>query len=495
MHFSQRKSNTLFIGVAIFLSSFFLFSLSVVAGSASADAAESNIGASPTIRKFTSQATTLHSTVDTPPVSITPSIILTDTSTPTPTFDASPTFVPSPTITPSPTFFPSASPTPFPTQRSYLPNLLHDFYIPTYTPTPSPEPILYCDEMTTPIYIPDNNVIGINDDISISDPRLLVSVRIYLDISHSFVGDLKVTLTNLNTSQSVTVIDRPGSVPYGCGNSNIVTILDDGAIQNADDQCASSPQAISGIYLPTQPLGKFIGISAYGTWRLNVSDQYINDTGYLNHWCLETKLSNTMPSPTPAPTPISLPSSAYIDGMTGEDQFYKLDCESRSAVDWAKHFGKNIDELEFLNNLPSSDDPETGFVGYPNGVWGNIPPNDYGVHASPIANLLKEYGLTASSFKSLSWDDLRSEIAADHPVIVWIIGDNFRNIVNGTPHLYTAVSTGNTTVVAPHEHTVVMVGYTPTNVTVLNGYRFFDIPIDQFLDSWSALDFMAVLSR
>ena len=436
----------------------------------------------------------LQLTGDTPLVTIAPSVILTDTSTPTPTFEVSPTLTSTPTITASPTLFPSATPTPFPTQLSYLPNLLHDFFIPTYTPTPTPEPVLYCDDLSAPIFIPDNNDAGINDDISISDSRLLVNARLYLDINHSYVGDLKITLTNLNTSQSVTVIDRPGSPPYGCGNSDIVTILDDGAIQPADDQCASSPHAISGIYLPTQPLGRFTGNSALGTWRLNVSDQYMNDTGYLNHWCLETILSDKMPPPTPAPTPVSLPSSAYIDGMTGQDQFYKLDCESRSAVDWARHFGKSIDELEFLNHLPTSDDPEIGFVGYPNGIWGNIPPNDYGVHAPPVANLLKVYGLTASSYKSLSWDDLRSEIAAGRPAIVWIIGDNFRNIVNGTPHLYTAMSTGNTSIVARYEHTVVLVGYTPSNITVLNGYRFFDIPIDQFLDSWSALDFMAVLS-
>lgn len=495
MQIRQQKSINLFIGAVIFFGVLFLFSLPVVAGSANADGVKSFVGASPTNQKNTDEVGTLQSIVDTPQVSITPSIIITDTLTPTPTFDASPTFTLTPTTTPSPTLLPTATPTPYPTRVAYLPNLLHDFFIPTYTPTPSPEPILFCDNLSAPISIPDNSDAGINNDISISDSRLLVSVRLYLDISHSYVGDLKVTLTNLNTMQSITVIDRPGSLPYGCGNSDIVTILDDGAIQYADDQCASSPQAISGIYLPSQPVGKFTGNTAYGTWRLNVSDQYINDTGYLNHWCLETKLSNTMPPPTPAPTPVSLPSSAYIEGMTGENQFYNLDCESRSAVDWARHFGKNISELEFLSRLPSYDDPEIGFVGYPDGVWGNIPPNDYGVHAPPVANLLQMYGLTASSYKSLSWDDLRAEIAAGKPAIVWIIGDNVRNIVNGTPHLYTAASTGNTTVVAPHEHTVILVGYSPSDVTVLNGYRFFDIPIDQFLNSWSALDFMAVLSR
>ena len=165
------------------------------------------------------------------------------------------------------------------------------------------------------------------------------------------------------------------------------------------------------------------------------------------------------------------------------------------GLDWAKHFGFNIDEIDFLNHLPTSNDPELGFVGNPTGVWGNIPPSDYGVHAAPVASLLRDYGLTAASFKSLSWDDLRSEIASNRPVIVWIIGDNFRNIVNGTPHYYIASTTGNTTVVAPYQHTVILVGYSPTSVTVLNGSKIMDVSLTQFLDSWSVLDFMAVLAR
>jgi subtilisin-like proprotein convertase family protein/uncharacterized protein YvpB len=495
MQFHNNKSVNLFASILIVLGFLFLFSLLIVAVPASANPSQYDLSLIPTNPPLSGQPGNPQYVDESISPLITGSIVLTDTATPTPTFEITPTSSRTPTSTSSPTLAPSATPTPLPTQLAYLPNLFHDFFNPTYTPTPSPVPILYCDHLGSPISIPDNNSAGINDDISISDPRLLVNVRLYLDISHTYVGDLKVTLTNLTTAQKITVIDRPGSPPYGCGNSDIVTILDDSAIQPADEQCASAPHAISGIYLPTQILGTFSGNSVQGTWRLNVSDQYINDTGYLNHWCLETKLADRMPPPTPAPTPVSLPSNAFISGMSGQDQFYKLDCESRSAVDWALHFGKNINELDFLENLPSSDDPETGFVGNPNGTWGNIPPNDYGVHAPPVAKVLNEYGLNASPFKSLTWDDLRAEIAAGNPAIVWIIGDNTRDIVNGTPHFYTSISTGTTTVVAPYEHTVVLVGYSPSNVTVLNGYRFFDIPLDQFLDSWSALDFIAILAR
>ena len=398
-------------------------------------------------------------------------------------------------ITDTQTSTPTETPTPHPPQFSYFPYLVREIFIPTDTPGPTPESVLFCDSLTHPVSIPDNDANGVNDDIAISDGRVLVSVSLYLDISHSWVGDLVVRLNHQNSGVSITTLDRPGSPPLGCGNNDVVAILDDGAAQPADDKCASYPHAISGIYLPSQELRTFSSESAYGTWQLNVSDQYQNDTGALNHWCLEAKLADTMPAPTPTPTPISLPSDAYVSGMSGQDQQLALDCESRSAVDWAKHFGVNLDEIDFLNHLPRSDDPDVGFVGNPDGTQGNMPPNDYGVHAPPVASLLRGYNLTANTFRSLQWNDLRAEIASGNPAVVWIIGGANYSLVNGTPHYYTAASTGKSTIVAPWEHTVIVVGYTSDTVTVLNGSKFITLSLNQFLDSWSVLGFMAVLNR
>jgi len=198
-------------------------------------------------------------------------------------------------------------------------------------------------------------------------------------------------------------------------------------------------------------------------------------------------LSENPPPPTPTPPPVTLPSTAVISGVTGEPQSLPLDCESRSAVDWAQYFGVAIDELDFFSLLPHSDNPDKGFVGNVYGQWGQIPPDPYGVHAEPVAEVLRDLGLQAYAHRPLSWDDLRAEIAANRPVIVWIID----SISNGIPVYFTPLD-GLHTIVARYEHTVIVTGYTASSVYYLNGDTIYSTPVGQFLNSWSALENMAI---
>jgi hypothetical protein len=62
-------------------------------------------------------------------------------------------------------------------------------------------------------------------------------------------------------------------------------------------------------------------------------------------------------------------------------------------VDLAAYFGVYIDQMTFQGSLPLSDDPEEGFVGYYWGAQGQLPPSSYGVHAPPVAALLRAFGL------------------------------------------------------------------------------------------------------
>lgn len=185
-----------------------------------------------------------------------------------------------------------------------------------------------------------------------------------------------------------------------------------------------------------------------------------------------------------------LPESAYINGVFGRPQTYSLSCESRSAADWAAFWGVQLSEIEFLSQLPRSDNPNVGFVGDPNGYWGNTPPYPYGVHARPVAALLREYGLYAEARHGMSWDELRLEIAGGRPVIVWVIGQMW----GGVAVDYTA-SDGDTLKVAAFEHTMILVGYDSIWVHVIDASTgwVYQYGVDSFLRSWEVLGRMAVV--
>src|SRR3989304_2590080 len=75
----------------------------------------------------------------------------------------------------------------------------------------------------------------------------------------------------------------------------------------------------------------------------------------------------------PAAAP-DLPAEARVTGVIGHRQTLSLSCGARAAADWAAFFGVGLDEIEFLDRLPVSDDPDVGFVGDVRGTWGQIPP-------------------------------------------------------------------------------------------------------------------------
>jgi uncharacterized protein YvpB len=188
----------------------------------------------------------------------------------------------------------------------------------------------------------------------------------------------------------------------------------------------------------------------------------------------------------------ALPGSASVSGVVGHPQGHSLSCEARSAVDWMAFWGFSASEDDFLSQLPRSDNPDRGFVGHVNDTWGSIPPHSYGVHAGPVAAVLRAYGLAAEAQRDLAWDDLRTEIAAGRPVIVWVIGQMWP----GTPRPYTDED-GHNTIVASFEHTMILTGYDEAYVYVVDAFSGLNETFDlqAFLDSWSVLGNMAVMGQ
>ncbi|MCK5861664.1 MAG: proprotein convertase P-domain-containing protein, partial [Candidatus Hydrogenedentes bacterium] len=147
------------------------------------------------------------------------------------------------------------------------------------------------DDCSLPsVPIPDNDPIGVSDTLSISDAGIIADMNVHLNIEHSFVGDLVVTLDHMDSGTTVVLIDRPGYTGgsgFGCGQDNYAAIvLDDegagGAIEDmCEDDLTSPPN-----YTPNGFLSAFDGLNKASDWVLTVSDNAGGDTGTLNSWCV-----------------------------------------------------------------------------------------------------------------------------------------------------------------------------------------------------------------
>jgi len=187
-----------------------------------------------------------------------------------------------------------------------------------------------------------------------------------------------------------------------------------------------------------------------------------------------------------------LPKQAYIHGVSGKPQSYSLSCESRSATDVLAFYGIRLRESLFVSSLPRSDNPEEGFVGDVNGDWGFTPPRPYGVHAAPIAELVTRFGLEAEARSNMTFRELKEEIAAGRPVIVWVIG----HVWKGSSRTYTT-DRGEQVLVAPFEHTMLAVGYTEEVIFLIDAGDAQTITpsIKDFKESWAVLGNMAVTAH
>jgi subtilisin-like proprotein convertase family protein len=153
--------------------------------------------------------------------------------------------------------------------------------------------------------IPNSTPAGVNDDLILNLPGRITDLDVRLNLPHTWVGDLRVVLTHLETGTSVVVLDRPdtGGSPEpgeaGCAGDNVVAVFADEASVGVGSRCGIGTPTIAGTVRPDGILSSFDGELALGTWRLNVSDNSASpidpDTGTLVGWCLQITTSTGGP--------------------------------------------------------------------------------------------------------------------------------------------------------------------------------------------------------
>ncbi len=126
--------------------------------------------------------------------------------------------------------------------------------------------------------IPDNNTAGVTSIVNVADTNVVQGVRVKVNITHTFDGDIALTLVGPNGT-SVSLSNKRGS----SGDNYTNTTFDD----TAATAISSGSPPFTGTFRPESPLGVFNGIPANGTWSLKVVDSASSDLGTITGWTLE----------------------------------------------------------------------------------------------------------------------------------------------------------------------------------------------------------------
>ena len=114
--------------------------------------------------------------------------------------------------------------------------------------------------------------------INIPDPGNVDEILVSVDVTHSWIGDLVIQVSDPNGSEFTNVWARScNDTQYG----DINVTFDDNA---APINCATPTQ---GTYAPAAPLSVFNGLDQLGDWQIAMADFYNGDTGTLNSWSID----------------------------------------------------------------------------------------------------------------------------------------------------------------------------------------------------------------
>jgi subtilisin family serine protease/subtilisin-like proprotein convertase family protein len=121
-------------------------------------------------------------------------------------------------------------------------------------------------------FIPVKSTIKITKDITIKD------LNVQVNASHTYVGDLRITLIAPDGAKVVLFNHRGGS-----GDGLDDTVFDD----EGANSIYRGTAPFDGSYKPEYVLSAFDGKNAKGTWQLVVEDNALLDIGRLNGWSLK----------------------------------------------------------------------------------------------------------------------------------------------------------------------------------------------------------------
>ncbi len=138
------------------------------------------------------------------------------------------------------------------------------------------------------------------DTIAVSNSGNVTSVSVNLNITHTYIGDLKVDL-----------------------------VAPDGTTKTLHNRSGGSSDDIVATYTPN-----FNGTSISGTWTLKINDNYLyEDYGVLNSWTLTINYGDTTDVPSPVTSISGSGSQYFVTVSASSDGTYNLDLVQNHGIE------------------------------------------------------------------------------------------------------------------------------------------------------------------
>ena len=184
--------------------------------------------------------------------------------------------------------------------------------------------------------------------------------------------------------------------------------------------------------------------------------------------------------------PVALPSRAIIAHFPAVREIYNLSCEYAAASAITQFYGRRVTQGTFIREVPQAENPHLGFRGEIDAKWGGIA--NYGIYAEPLVPVLERHGYEAEVFYA-SPTRLKAEIAAGHPVVVWMTG-----AARAGARIYKLDSTNMLYYLVPYEHAVVVYGYDSARVYTMDvgDGKFWGYGWAKFMRTWDLFNDMAL---
>ena len=144
--------------------------------------------------------------------------------------------------------------------------------------------------------IPDLQTVS--DTITVSDSGTVASVSVAVNITHTYIGDLKIDL-----------------------------IAPDGTTRTLHNRSGGSADDIDQTYAPS-----FGSIPISGAWKLQINDNYNADPGTLNSWTLTINYGDTTTTVNPVTGVSGSGDTYYVTVSSSTDGTYNLDLIENSGI-------------------------------------------------------------------------------------------------------------------------------------------------------------------